>query len=438
MLDLAEDIVKKLQKQGIDEVSVIIEERDQKQIRFSNNDVDIYKNWVDSEINLFLAKGKKTLSTTIKDFNKIDEQLAMFVKLVNHVPDNDDFFGLNSKKQNYNAHVPDLKLRELDDLAYYAKNAITGALEKNAKRVAGTIYHTFEKIYLATNYNTVYDELVNFEVAIRAFNEFNAPGTSVFMTTDHRQLREIDPYDVGQEAGEFAEMMEDPKEGKEGKLDILFHPLCFGSLITDAMSMASAFQADSGMSFFADKIDKKVASEKLTLYDDPTFEQGVGFRLFDDEGTATRKNTIIKDGIYKTHLHSYSTAKKFGTETTGNAGIVYPEAWQAVIQEGKVSETDIIANIKRGLYIINTWYTRFQDYRNGDFSTIPRDGIFYIEDGEIVESWKGIRISDNMLRLLNNIEEVSVNREQVKWWDTVMPSILPYVLVKDVNITRAK
>jgi PmbA protein len=438
MLDLAENIVKKLQMQGIDEVSVIIEERDQKQIRFSNNEVDIYKNWIDSEISLFLAKGKKTLSTTIKDFNKIDEQLSTFVKLVNQVPDNDEFYGLNSKKQTYRAHVPDLKLKELDDLAYYAKNAINGALEKDAKRVSGTIYHTFEKVYLATNYNSVYDELVNFEISVRAFNEFNAPGASVFMTADHRQLREIDPYDVGQEAGEFAGMVQNPVEGKEGKLDILFHPLCFGSLITDAMSMASAFQVDSGMSFFADKIGKKVASEKLTLYDDPTFEQGVGFRLFDDEGTATRKNTIIKDGVYKTHLHSYSTAKKFGTETTGNAGIVFPGAWQPVMQEGKESETDILANMKRGLYILNTWYTRYQDYRNGDFSTIPRDGIFYIEDGEIVESWKGIRISDNMLRILNNIDSISVDREQVKWWDTVMPSILPYVLVKDVNITKAK
>ncbi|MEM3811416.1 MAG: DNA gyrase modulator, partial [Thermoplasmata archaeon] len=119
MLDLAENIVKKLQMQGIDEVSVIIEERDQKQIRFSNNEIDIYKNWIDSEISLFLAKGKKTLSTIIKDFNKIDEQLATFVKLVNQVPDNDDFYGLNSKKQTYRAHVPDLKLKELDDLAYY-------------------------------------------------------------------------------------------------------------------------------------------------------------------------------------------------------------------------------------------------------------------------------------------------------------------------------
>jgi len=87
---------------------------------------------------------------------------------------------------------------------------------------------------------------------------------------------------------------------------------------------------------------------------------------------------------------------------------------------------------------VNTWYTRFQDYRNGDFSTIPRDGIFYIEDGEIKESWQGIRISDNIPRIFSNILDVSNETMQVKWWDEVMPSLIPYVLVKDVNITKSK
>jgi len=74
----------------------------------------------------------------------------------------------------------------------------------------------------------------------------------------------------------------------------------------------------------------------------------------------------------------------------------------------------------------------------GDFSTIPRDAIFYYENGEVKESWKDIRVSDNMLRLYKNIEALSKERQMVKWWYEVEePGIAPFVLIKDVNITRS-
>ena len=98
----------------------------------------------------------------------------------------------------------------------------------------------------------------------------------------------------------------------------------------------------------------------------------------------------------------------------------------------------MLGEIKKGLFIVNSWYTRFQNYRTGDFSTIPRDGVFYVEDGEIKSVWRNIRVSDNMLRILKNIVEVSRERNEVAWWDEVMPSVLPYALIKDVKITKAK
>ncbi len=58
--------------------------------------------------------------------------------------------------------------------------------------------------------------------------------------------------------------------------------------------------------------------------------------------------------------------------------------------------------------------------------------------GEIKESWKGIRVTENMPHIFSNIVEVSKEREKVKWWDEVLPSYLPYILVDGVNITRSK
>ena len=95
--------------------------------------------------------------------------------------------------------------------------------------------------------------------------------------------------------------------------------------------------------------------------------------------------------------------------------------------------------MKKGLYLTNTWYTRFQNYAKGDFSTIPRDGIFLIEKGKIRHSLKDLRVSDNALSMLGKIAGISKERQHVHWWsEAEPPSLSPYVLIKDVHLTKSK
>ena len=65
--------------------------------------------------------------------------------------------------------------------------------------------------------------------------------------------------------------------------------------------------------------------------------------------------------------------------------------------------------MKKGIYITNVWYTRFNNHATGDFSTIPRDGAFYVENGEIKHALKDVRISDNLLRMMKNISLVIID-----------------------------
>ncbi|ADD09040.1 TldD/PmbA family protein [Candidatus Aciduliprofundum boonei] len=429
-----EKIMNKAQNLGIDEASLILIEREKRQVRFSNNDIDISKLWVEKSLEVFLSKGKKVFMTTIKNLNKAEELIEKYARMLQTLPENKDFYGLNPKKQNYRNRKIDYEILDLD-LENLAKEVIDGAIEKGAIRAAGVVYRDYVKREILTNYNSAKDEVANVDIVIRAFNEYRNAGQEAITTADAKELE--DAKSIGERAGVIASLGGEPKDGEEGKYKILFHPLAFGSLISYSMHMASAFAVDAGMSFFAGKIGEKVYSEKLTIYDDPTLFS-TGYRIFDQEATATQKTPIVEKGVVKNYLHSYSTAHKFNTDTTGNAGILNPNAWQPVVKEGNKSYQDLLSEIDKGLFIINLWYTRFQDYRNGDFSTIPRDGIFYIENGEIKESWKGIRVTENMPHIFSNIVEVSKEREKVKWWDEVLPSYLPYILVDGVNITRSK
>ena len=185
------------------------------------------------------------------------------------------------------------------------------------------------------------------------------------------------------------------------------------------------------------KIGKKIANEKLTIYDSGVEKDGLFSTKFDDEGVATRKTCIVENGVLKTYLHNSTTAEKFKAETTGNAGIIAPTPWNIIVKEGDASLDEILQEMKEGIFITNVWYTRFHNYRTGDFSTVARDIAFYIKNGEIKHILKNIRISDNMERLLKNAEMISKEQKQIYWWEVENPVFSPHVMIRDVKITTS-
>ncbi len=251
-------------------------------------------------------------------------------------------------------------------------------------------------------------------------------------------MKDFKPFKAGEKAGRIAKLAKNPRQGEEGKYDVIFDPLFFGSMLSTWGEMASAYSIMIQLSVFVKKLGQKVASDTVTLRDKPA-EYSVNNRSFDDEGFPVQENVFIDHGVLKTYLHNTSTAKIFKTKTTGNAGLVQPIPWNIEMDPGDMSRDELFSQVKRGLYLTNTWYTRFQNYATGDFSTIPRDGIFLIEDGEIKQSWKDLRLSDNALRLLNQITAISKERQHVHWWlEVEPPSLSPYVLAEDIQLTRPK
>jgi predicted Zn-dependent protease len=62
-----------------------------------------------------------------------------------------------------------------------------------------------------------------------------------------------------------------------------------------------------------------------------------------------------------------------------------------------------------------------------------------IQNGEIKQSLKDLRISDNALTMLGNIAGISKERQQVHWWEEAdPPSLSPYVLMRNVHMTKSK
>lgn len=93
--------------------------------------------------------------------------------------------------------------------------------------------------------------------------------------------------------------------------EILGHPSEADRVIGHEMAWA-------GGAWWSGMLGKKIGSHTLNAFDDPTIPDTLGSYAFDDEGVASSKTTLVKNGILQGHMHSKETAHVFGTAPTGN------------------------------------------------------------------------------------------------------------------------
>ncbi len=438
VLNKTEEIVKKAKSLGADEVIAKTTFGKYRQTRFSNNQIDITVAWNDYVTDVALSWKKRVVATKIRNFQNVDGQLKQLFEIAKVSKENPMFGGFAKGKFKYALSSADRKVIELENPSEYVFEAIEAAKKEAGQDInsGGILLTKLEDVYLVSSEGPVgTDSRSAIEFSMRVFSQREASGHSVECSST---LKNFNPARAGLEAGEIAKLARNPKAGEEGVYNVIISPLFAGSMLGMWASMASAFHVMIQLSIFVNKLGQKVASEIVTMKDVPA-PYSVSHRIFDDEGVPTKENVFIDHGTLKTYLHNTSTAKMFKTKTTGNAGLIVPNAWNVEMNPGDMGKDEMFKEIKRGLYLTNTWYTRFQNYAKGDFSTIPRDGIFLIENGEIKQSLKDIRLSDNALNMLNNIAGISKERKHVHWWGEADPSSLaPYILIKNVHITKSK
>lgn len=438
--EVTSDVVDLGRREGATDVSAALTESCRIMIRFSNNEITISKLFSDVTLDIFVMVEKHRAATSISVISQrsIERAVKNVVRIAKATPPADVYAPLPQGPFSYNPNLlkaPKIPL-DPDTLTAYVESAIKGALEKGAERAAGTLNAHRARMHLATSGDVnALQEKSGLEISVRAFVSEFATGHAVSIAG---KPEDLNPEEAGMRAGEIAKAAANPKPGEPGKYMALLGPLVFADFANQVGSLSSAFLVDAGQSFLIDKIGLAIASKKFTLIDDPSLAGTLGARAFDDEGVPTRRKSIIEKGVLKTYLHNSLTAKKFGVETTGNAGIIVPRPWNLIVEPGSKSFEDLIAEVDDGIYVTNDWYLRYQNYRTGDFSTIPRDGMFQVKHGEIAASIKELRISDNMLRILQNIIDLSISRAWVRWWEVEIPTLTPYALINELNFTKSR
>ncbi len=250
---------------------------------------------------------------------------------------------------------------------------------------------------------------VYYSVIAREQEDIKTAGASKLF----RSFKEIHPKKLAEEAVEEALSMLGARTIKSDDYRVIFENETFANFLASFLSVFQAENVQKGLSLLEGRLGEKIASKKVNIVDDPFLEDGYGNRSFDGEATATKFNKIVEDGILKTYLHNWKTAKKAGLESTGNAGRHYKgsittSVHNFYLKPGDKTEEGLIELIGQGIYLNSLQGLHSGlDPVSGDFS-LSASG-YMIEEGKKTRPVNQITVSGNFFELFKNIEEIGSN-----------------------------
>jgi PmbA protein len=142
-------------------------------------------------------------------------------------------------------------------------------------------------------------------------------------------------------------------------------------------------------SYLEGMLNKKIASEKLTITDNPFIKKGLGSRLFDNDGIAAQTRVMIENGVLKNYYVDpyYGRKLKMDPTTNGSSNLEF--------NSGNQSLNQMINSVNKGIFVTG-FIGGNSNQTTGDFSF----GI----SGRLIEKGK-LSIPVNEMNISGNSKE---------------------------------
>ena len=198
------------------------------------------------------------------------------------------------------------------------------------------------------------------------------------------------------------------KPAPAGEMDVLLGPGWPGILLHEAIGhgLEGDFHRKK-TSVFTKLMGERIAAKGITVVDDGTIPNRRGSISIDDEGTPSRRNTLIEDGVLVGLLQDRMNARLMGVAPTGNgrrqsyAHAPMPRMTNTFMMAGDKAPEEIQRSIKNGLYA-KSFGGGQVDITSGKF-VFSCTEAYLIEDGKITAPVKGATLigsgADALMRI---------------------------------------
>lgn len=426
---VAEAVVSAL-KGLVDEYMVSVSDYRSVMVKLAHGDISVIQSWKDYNVSVYAVRDGKIVNASFKASGAV-EAARKTVRLADKLKPSRLYAPLPQASATAEDSF-DKRLMEIASGDFEAVIADVGLADVGD--VSGMVDSWFiQRVMIGSNGADFESRHTGFNGYFRVFRG-KASGEWSFTSTSY------EPSLASAALEKAADLASSCASLPKGSLDpgrqrLLLSPMVAGNLFEQVADASLAGSVILGLSFLASaKPGDEVASEKVTLVSSARDKGLPGFSSYDDEGLPTGNITVIEKGVFRTLLHNTKTANLLGGESTGNAGLVFPRLFNLELAGGSLrSEDDALDALGSGVYATNNWYTRFQNYVEGVFSTVLRDAVFIVRGGRARECVRGqrLRITGSLKGLLKGVEDLGVQQERIQWWEVSTPFRLPLVLVND-------
>ena len=230
---------------------------------------------------------------------------------------------------------------------------------------------------------------------------------------EHDCLESLDKTAMAKEAIERAESKFNGGKIASGSYDIVFEDKRVREILDTFLCVFFAERAQKGLSKISkNNVGEKLASDVVTIVDDPFFPGNTMQIAFDGEGVPSKTKNVIENGVLKTMLYNLNSAEKDGVEPTGNASrsgsSIGTKVFSFYIKPGAFTRDELFAKVGNGIFVTEMkGFHAGADAVSGDFS-IESEG-FEIKDGKLGRRIKSFTVAGNFFDLLKAIEAVGDN-----------------------------
>lgn len=402
----------------------------------SQTNYNISKNT--QSIGCSLHKGKRQYSFEIDspDPAKIDTALSEALSIIDSLPEDPDFVDVEDDKtlaplRNIANNIKAISLEQ--------KTSILGSLAKSAAEYDFELFGTFicnytqnriinsNEVDKSSTQSPIYLEVkaVHTKNQVTVLETF---GGEDFILFDLEKFR-------ARLIAKIVHASNPVIDVEPGEYEVILAPRCLAEFCHYLSYGMNAHALDQHSSYFEDKLGQQVFPAAISITDDPTDTEMIG-KDYSSSGHIYKSLPLIKNGVFKAFLCNQYYHHKLGLPKNGN------EASCLKIATGKSSLENMIASLKKGLYISSLHYMNFINPRETSLTGLTRDGTFLIENGKITAVVNNLRFTERISRILENVTELEQEAYTIPFSDnygsfSISTSKAPHAKLSSFNISSS-
>jgi predicted Zn-dependent protease len=258
---------------------------------------------------------------------------------------------------------------------------------------------------------------------------------SGYFARNHYDVARLDTGRIARESIRRASESKGARMLPAGSYPVILEAQAVADLLDSGGMSFDARNADEGRSVFslpggATRVGTPLFDPRINILSDPWRPQLATF-IASEEGVPARAMHLVRNGVVESLRYSRFWAQQKSQQPSGPLALVMEPSTPGVSVE------DMIKTAKRALLVSRFFYIRNVDPRSASVTGLTRDGVWYIENGEIKYPVRNFRFNQSIVLMLGpgNVDAIGVPERVASSEGGVEPVLVPALRLNSFNFT---